>query len=81
LANDQVNREGGSLSSVLIDSTPSGTLLLSEDGGFTFTPQAEFSGSLTFSYMAIDGPYTSNPAFVTIIVKQPEVIFLPFIVH
>jgi len=81
LTNDQVNREGGSLSSVLIDSTPSGTLLLSEDGGFTFTPQAAFSGSLTFSYMAIDGPYTSNPAFVTIIVKQPEVIFLPFIVH
>jgi hypothetical protein len=58
---------------VLTASTPStttqqlGTVSMSSDGGFTYTPPGGFSGTDTFSYSASDGEFSSN-AIVTITV-------------
>jgi VCBS repeat-containing protein len=48
-------------------STPAnGTVTLNADGSFTYTPNAAFSGTDTFTYMANDGTTNSNIATVTI---------------
>jgi hypothetical protein len=38
--------------------TPTGTLTLSADGGFTYTPPKNFFGNVTFTYNANDGTWT-----------------------
>ena len=50
-----------------------GTLALSPDGAFTFTPAAGFSGTATFSYRAVDNgvpPAQTAPANVVITVTD-----------
>jgi VCBS repeat-containing protein len=49
----------------------SGTLTLNPNGSFTFTPRANFAGTATFTYAAVDNgtpPAQSNAATVTITV-------------
>ncbi len=43
---------------------------LNADGSFSFTPEADFSGQVTFTYQANDGGATSNTATVTITVNE-----------
>jgi hypothetical protein len=43
---------------------------LNADGSFSFTPEAEFSGQVTFTYQASDGQVASNTATVTITVNE-----------
>jgi hypothetical protein len=54
------------LSAVLVSGPVSGTLELSADGSFTYTPNLNFIGTDTFTYLADDGHLQSNPATVTI---------------
>ena len=43
------------LTAVLVTSTSNGTLTLNADGSFTYTPNANFNGSDSFTYKANDG--------------------------
>ena len=46
-----------------------GTLTLSSDGSFTYTPSAGFSGTDSFTYKSNDGSLNSNAATVTLTVN------------
>jgi VCBS repeat-containing protein len=48
--------------------TANGTLTLGTNGGFTYVPNPNFSGTDSFTYRASDGPNQSNTATVTITV-------------
>ena len=67
LANDG-DDDGDSLTAVLVSSATNGTVALSSDGSFTYTPDSGFSGTDTFTYKASDGTAYSNTATVTITV-------------
>jgi len=56
-------------SASLVSSTSSGSLSLSADGSFTYTPNADFNGTDTFTYRANDGSLDSNVASVSITVS------------
>ena len=53
-----------------MDPVSSGTLVLNSNGGFDFTPAANFVGDATFSYKANDSELDSNVVTVTITVDQ-----------
>ena len=67
LANDG-DVEGDALTAVLDAAPDNGSLTLKADGSFTYIPNAEFSGTDTFSYNANDGTTVSNVATVNITV-------------
>jgi len=71
LSNDS-DIDGPSLSSVYVTgSGPShGTLALSADGSFSYSPAANYTGSDSFSYQAFDGSAYSNVATVMITVND-----------
>jgi len=71
LANDQ-DAEGDPLTAALVQGPSSGTLTLSADGSFEYTPNAGFSGTDSFTYTANDGQADSNPATVSIAVEPAE---------
>lgn len=58
--------EGGTLVAALVSQPVNGNVVLSTDGSFTYTPDADFSGLDTFTYDTSDGTATSAPATVTI---------------
>ncbi|MEW5729400.1 MAG: Ig-like domain-containing protein [Pseudomonadota bacterium] len=58
LANDT----GSGLTAALVAPPGGGELVLSADGGFTFTPAPDFSGGAVFTYRASDGTASSNVA-------------------
>jgi len=65
LAND-TDADGDPLTAVLVADVANGTLTLNGDGSFTYTPNAGFAGTDTFTYQANDGQANSNVATVTI---------------
>jgi PKD repeat protein len=67
LFNDS-DTEGDLLSAVLVDDTTHGTLLLENDGSFTYIPDADYNGSDGFTYRVYDGAAYSNVAVVPITV-------------
>jgi VCBS repeat-containing protein len=67
LGND-TDPDGDSLSAALVSGPAHGSLNLNANGGFTYTPDADFNGTDTFTYRASDGTAQSNPATVTITV-------------
>jgi VCBS repeat-containing protein len=67
LGND-TDPDGDSLSAVVVSGPAHGSLDLNADGGFTYTPAANFNGTDTFTYRASDGTAQSSPATVTITV-------------
>ncbi|HEX8857895.1 MAG TPA: Ig-like domain-containing protein [Actinomycetes bacterium] len=67
LANDS-DAAGDPLTATLVTGPVHGTLTLSPDGAFTYTPEADFNGRDTFTYKASDGALTSDVATVTITV-------------
>ncbi|MBI2151099.1 tandem-95 repeat protein, partial [Candidatus Woesearchaeota archaeon] len=70
LAND-IDPDGTGLTTVLVSNTQHGTLTLSTDGSFTYTPTANFFGTDLFTYNAYDGTsYSTTPATVTITVTN-----------
>ena len=50
----------------LVSDVSDGTLSLNADGSFTYTPDAAFEGTDSFTYRAYDGSEYSDPATVTI---------------
>ncbi len=60
--------DGTGLSAILVSGPTSGTLGLAADGSFSYTPNADFNGTDSFSYKANDGTLDSNDAIVTITV-------------
>jgi ELWxxDGT repeat protein/VCBS repeat-containing protein len=68
LNNDSDGGDGPALNAVsgVKTTTNSGTVTMSVDGSFTYTPRANFIGIDTFTYQATDGIDTSSPATVTI---------------
>jgi len=73
LANDS-DLENDPLTAVLVADVSHGTLGLTDDGAFTYTPEAGFYGSDAFTYIANDGDLDSNPATVTIAVAGTGVV-------
>ena len=69
LAND-TDADADSLTAVLVTNVTKGTLVLSSNGSFTYTPTTNFTGKLTFTYKAFDGTSYSNVATVTIEVTK-----------
>jgi hypothetical protein len=69
LVNDY-DADGDSLTAVLVTGVSSGTLSLAMDGSFTYTPNAHFFGTDSFTYSASDGQAASDPATVQITVNQ-----------
>lgn len=67
LANDTPASEG-QLTAVLVEGPQHGTLLLNPDGTFTYTPQADFFGTDTFTYRGVSGDLESDVVSVTLIV-------------
>ena len=70
LAND-TDAQSNPLTAQLVSTTSNGTLALNANGSFTYTPNAGFSGTDSFTYRASDGQATSNVATATIIVQAP----------
>jgi VCBS repeat-containing protein len=68
LANDS-DVEGDPLTAVLVDDVANGVLVFNANGSFTYTPNADWNGTDTFTYRANDGTANSNLATVTIIVS------------
>ena len=67
LEND-TDPDGDTLTAILDTNVAHGTLDLDPDGGFTYTPNDDFTGTDTFTYRASDGELQSEPATVTITV-------------
>jgi len=65
LSND-TDIDGDLLSAVLVNNVQHGTLNLSSNGSFTYTPSSSYSGTDTFTYRANDGTTDSAIATVTI---------------
>lgn len=66
LAND-VDVDGDGLTASLVTTTSNGVLSLADDGSFTYTPDLDFVGVDSFTYVAIDsGGLSSDPATVSI---------------
>ena len=68
LTNDTDVDAGTTLTATLVASRRTGPLTLGADGGFTYTPNANFNGTDSFTYTAGDGTAVSNVATVTITV-------------
>ena len=65
LTND-TDVEGNPLVPMLVTDVSNGNLSVNMNGSFTYTPDANFSGIDTFTYLVNDGKYNSNIANVTI---------------
>jgi hypothetical protein len=67
LAND-TDVEGSTLTVVSVANGTGGTVVLNGNGTIKFTPNANFNGTATFSYVISDGAANSLPGTVTITV-------------
>ncbi|MCA1684097.1 MAG: tandem-95 repeat protein, partial [Actinobacteria bacterium] len=65
LGND-TDPESDTLNAVKVSDPANGTVTLNADGSYTYTPNAGFNGSDSFTYKANDGTLDSNVATVTI---------------
>jgi subtilisin family serine protease len=71
LSND-TDANGDPMTTALAGGPGSGTVVLSPDGSFTYTPATGFTGTDTFTYTASDGTLTSDAATVTITVTAKK---------
>ena len=60
------------LKAVLVGGPAHGSLTLHEDGSFSYTPEAGYRGSDSFTYKDEDGNSESNTATVTLTVEQVD---------
>jgi subtilisin-like proprotein convertase family protein len=66
LANDSDPDDGDAITAVDASTPVHGSVTLNPGGTFTYTPQAAFKGTDSFTYRAFDGTDLSVPATVTI---------------
>ena len=74
LSNDN-DPKGATLTAQLESSTSHGSLTLSSDGSFVYTPVVDYVGSDSFTYMANNGTTNSTVATVTIITSSSNALF------
>jgi hypothetical protein len=70
LANDG-DADGDSLSVSLVSGPAVGTLVIADDGSFTYRPVLTFNGTVSFSYVVIDSMESSDVVTSTIEVQLP----------
>ncbi|HEX2747886.1 MAG TPA: cadherin-like domain-containing protein, partial [Verrucomicrobiales bacterium] len=70
LAND-TDVENQALTATIVAPSTNGTVALNANGGFTFTPAANFAGQTTFTYRATDG--SAQSAITTVTVNVTDV--------
>ena len=68
LGND-TDANGNPLTAALVAGTSNGTLVLNANGSFTYTPNANYFGSDSFTYRANDGFANSNTATVSLTIN------------
>ena len=68
LGND-TDVDGDPLTPVVVSGPSNGTLTLNANGVFTYTPNANFNGSDSFTYRVSDGQVQSNVATVSLTVR------------
>ncbi len=68
LGND-TDPDGDPLTAELVTDVTNGSLTLNADGSFTYTPNADFNGADSFTYIAKDALESSAPATVAITVN------------
>jgi len=68
LANDS-DIDSASLTAALVSGPAHGVLSLNTNGGFTYTPAANFNGADSFTYKANDGSLDSNLATVSLTIN------------
>lgn len=69
ILNNDTDKKGDPLKATLVKTTQHGTLVLKQDGTFTYMPELNYNGTDSFKYTASDGKDVSNEATVTITVK------------
>ena len=72
IAGNVLINDGGvasGLTAVLVSGPSHGSLMLNGDGSFSYTPDADWHGTDSFSYRATDGTLDSNTATNTITVS------------
>ncbi len=74
LAND-TDANGDALTATLVDTVQNGSLEFATDGSFTYTPDANFNGSDTFTYFASDGEDVSETTTVNLSVSAIDDLF------
>ncbi|MBE9063506.1 Ig-like domain-containing protein [cf. Phormidesmis sp. LEGE 11477] len=72
LTND-TDADGDAIVATAVGSPSNGSVELNEDGSFTYTPDAGFVGTDSFTYQAADNEDSSETATVTITVEDGEV--------
>ena len=73
LAND-TDTDGDALAPSVVTGPEHGTLELNADGSFTYTPEADFTGTDTFTYAAEDGFANPTEATVTLNVNAVDAV-------
>ncbi len=68
---DAYDDTGDAITASLANGPSNGTLTLNADGSFTYTPNAGFVGTDSFTFTASDGNSTSDPGTVTLSVSAP----------
>ncbi|MCX7257987.1 MAG: tandem-95 repeat protein, partial [Polaromonas sp.] len=68
LAND-TDADGDTLTALLSTAPAHGTLVKNANGSFSYTPDKDWFGTDSFTYVTTDGKATSAPATVTLTVK------------
>ncbi len=71
LANDDA-RQGGAMTAILVRNVEHGTLALNANGGFVYTPAANYAGPDSFVYRATTVNGGSNDAVVSFAVSVPS---------
>lgn len=66
---NDTDAEGAALAVTLVTGPAHGTLAMNADGSFSYTPEADFNGSDSFTYRVNDGSLDSNLAMVTVAVN------------
>ena len=70
MANDS-DADGDAMTATKVTDSGSGSVNLSSNGGFTYSPGGSFTGVRTFTYRVSDGLANSNVATVSITVNPP----------
>ena len=73
LAND-VDGDGDPLTVAIVDEPQHGTVILNEDGSFSYTPGIPLHQTDSFTYSATDGLVESEPATVTITIDSDGIL-------
>jgi ELWxxDGT repeat protein len=74
LANAAPAAYGSPYALAVVTPPSDGTLTLKPDGSFSYTPNAGFVGTDTFTYRATDGDLSSSPGTVTVIVAAGQIV-------